>query len=52
MNVKNCIPPARIPYDDMRMTPPPQRLSAKDLRALISQRAEDAYLQEYSENND
>ena len=49
MNVKNCIPPARVPYDDTRVTPP-QRFSVTDLHTLIGQRAEQAYREEHSEN--
>ena len=48
MNVKNCIPPARVPYDDTRITAP-QRFSVTDLRTLIGQRAEQAYQQEHNE---
>ena len=49
MNVKNCIPPARVPYDDTRVTPP-QRFNPSDLHTLIGQRAEQAYREEHSEN--
>jgi hypothetical protein len=42
VNVKNCIPPARVPYDATRVTPP-QRFNPSDLRALIGQKAEQAY---------
>ena len=48
MNVKNCIPPARVPYDDTRVTPP-QRFNPSDLRELCGPRAAQAYQQEHSE---